>query len=64
MATNKDLSIAEKVTVEADFDGSPASLHAFVTNVLAEEMWLATRLPDPRVMRESTARILIEAMHK
>ena len=28
------------------------------------EALAAGRLPDPRVMRESTARVLIEAMHK
>ena len=51
MAANKELGIAEKICIEADIDDVPVSIHAFVTNILAEELWLATRLPDPRIGR-------------
>src|SRR5664280_2532962 len=51
MATDpKDLSIHDEVVVETEIDGAPMSLAAFVTNVLADELWLATKLPDPRLM--------------
>jgi hypothetical protein len=46
----KDLSIHDQVVVETEVDGTPVSVSAFVTNVLAEELWLATKLPDPRLM--------------
>jgi c-di-GMP-binding flagellar brake protein YcgR len=51
MANGKDLSIHDDVTVETDLDAMPVSLRAFVTNVLAEELWLATKLPDERINR-------------
>jgi c-di-GMP-binding flagellar brake protein YcgR len=47
----KDLSIHDNVTVETDLDGISIALGAFVTNVLGEELWLATRLPDERIGR-------------
>jgi c-di-GMP-binding flagellar brake protein YcgR len=47
----KDLSIHDNLTVETDLDGISIALNAFVTNVLAEELWLATRLPDERIGR-------------
>jgi c-di-GMP-binding flagellar brake protein YcgR len=47
----KDLSIHDAVTVEADLFGLPIALTAFVTNVLSDELWLATRLPDDRIGR-------------
>jgi c-di-GMP-binding flagellar brake protein YcgR len=47
----KDLAIHDNVTVETDLDGMSVALGAFVTNVLAEELWLATRLPDERIGR-------------
>lgn len=46
----KDLSIHDEVTVETEIDGVPVSLSAFVTNVLENELWLATKLPEPRLM--------------
>jgi hypothetical protein len=45
----KDLSIHEEVVVETEIDGAFVGLPAFVTNVLAEELWLAMRLPDARL---------------
>ncbi len=51
MAGSKELGIAEKLSVEADIDDVPVSIGAFVTNILAEELWLATKLPDPRISR-------------
>jgi c-di-GMP-binding flagellar brake protein YcgR len=47
----KNLSIHDDVTVETDLDGVSVALDGFVTNVLAEELWLATRLPDERIGR-------------
>jgi c-di-GMP-binding flagellar brake protein YcgR len=47
----RDLSIHDNVTVEADLHGLPVTLGAFVTNVLSDELWLATRLPDERIGR-------------
>ena len=46
----KDLSIHDEIVVETEIDGACVGLSAFVTNVLADELWLATRLPDPRLM--------------
>jgi hypothetical protein len=46
----KDLSIHDEVVVETEVDGALVSVAAFVTNVLAGELWLATRLPDPRLL--------------
>ena len=47
----RDLSIHDDVAVEADLGSFPVTLNAFVTNVLADELWLATRLPDERIGR-------------
>ena len=46
----KDLSIHEEIVVETEIDGASVQLAAFVTNILAEELWLATRLPEPRLL--------------
>jgi c-di-GMP-binding flagellar brake protein YcgR len=46
----KDLSIHEELLVETEIDGVFVQLAAFITNVLAEELWLATRLPEPRLL--------------
>ena len=51
IANAKDPSIHDTVTVEVDLFGLPISLTAFITNVLADELWLATRLPDDRISR-------------
>jgi c-di-GMP-binding flagellar brake protein YcgR len=45
----KDLSIHDEVVVETEISGEPVCLTAFVTNVLAEELWLALRSPDARL---------------
>jgi hypothetical protein len=45
----KDLSIHDEMVVETDIDGVSVGLPAFITNILADELWLATRLPDPRL---------------
>jgi PilZ domain len=47
----KDLTIRDEIAVEAEIDGEPVRLDGFVTNVLADELWLATRLPDPRLLK-------------
>ncbi len=47
----KDLSIHDDVLVETEVDGIPIGLPSFVTNVLDKELWLALRLPDPRLLR-------------
>jgi c-di-GMP-binding flagellar brake protein YcgR len=47
----RDPSIHDTVTVEADIDGLSVMLSGFVTNILDQELWLATRLPDERVSR-------------
>ena len=47
----KDLSIHEELVVETEIDGASVFLDAFVTNILADELWLATRLPEPRLLR-------------
>ena len=46
----KDLSIHDEIVVETEIDGAVVRLSAFVTNVLADELWLATRLPEPRLL--------------
>jgi hypothetical protein len=46
----RDLSIHDEIVVETEIDGSFVTLSAFITNVLAEELWLATRLPDQRLL--------------
>lgn len=46
----KDLSIHDEIVVETEIDGASVGLSAFVTNVLAEELWLATRRPDSRLL--------------
>jgi c-di-GMP-binding flagellar brake protein YcgR len=45
----KDLSIHDEMVVETEIDGASIGLPAFITNILADELWLATRLPDPRL---------------
>src|SRR5450759_780817 len=45
----KDLSIHDEIVVETEIDGAFVGLTSFVTNVLAEELWLSMRLPDPRL---------------
>jgi c-di-GMP-binding flagellar brake protein YcgR len=45
----RNLSIHDEVVVETEIDGAFVGLPAFVTNVLAEELWLALRLPDARL---------------
>ena len=51
MATDpKELSVHEELVVETEIDGAPIALPVFVTNVLATELWLATRLPEPRLL--------------
>jgi c-di-GMP-binding flagellar brake protein YcgR len=46
----KDLAIHDEIVVETEIDGVSVGLSAFVTNVLADELWLATRLPEPRLL--------------
>jgi c-di-GMP-binding flagellar brake protein YcgR len=46
----RDLSIHDEIVVETEIDGAVVRLSAFVTNVLADELWLATRLPEPRLL--------------
>lgn len=46
----KDFSIHDEIVVETEIDGVSVELPAFVTNVLAGELWLATRLPDARLV--------------
>src|ERR1035437_8255603 len=46
----KDLSIHEELVVETEIDGASIGLAAFITNILADELWLATRLPEPRLL--------------
>jgi c-di-GMP-binding flagellar brake protein YcgR len=45
----KDLAIHDEIVVETEIDGAFVGLPSFITNVLAEELWLAMRLPDPRL---------------
>jgi hypothetical protein len=45
----KDLAIHDELIVETEIGGAIVAMPAFITNVLAEELWLATRLPDPRL---------------
>jgi hypothetical protein len=45
----KDLSIHDEVVVEAELDGDSFAMPAFVTNVLVDELWIASRLPEPRL---------------
>jgi hypothetical protein len=45
----KDLSIHDEVLVETEIDGASVGLPSFVTNALGDELWLALRLPDPRL---------------
>jgi c-di-GMP-binding flagellar brake protein YcgR len=44
-----DLSIHDQLVIETEIDGASIALPAFITNILAEELWLATRLPEPRL---------------
>jgi len=46
----KSLAIHDEVVVETEIDGTFASLLCFVTNVLQDELWLALRLPDARLL--------------
>lgn len=46
----KDLTIHDEVIVETEIDGASVGLPAFITNVLVDELWLATRQPDPRLL--------------
>jgi c-di-GMP-binding flagellar brake protein YcgR len=48
-ADPKDFSIHDEIAVETEIDGASVELPAFVTNVLPDELWLATRLPDARL---------------
>ena len=50
---SNDLTIHDEVAIETEIAGEPAIIAAFVTNILADELWLATRLPDPRIARLS-----------
>jgi len=50
-ADPKDFAIHDEIVVETEIDGTSLGLSAFITNVLADELWLATRLPDPRLGR-------------
>ena len=45
----KDLSIHDEVVVATEIGGESFIVPAFVTNVLDQELWLATRLPEPRL---------------
>jgi hypothetical protein len=44
-----ELSIHDELVIETEIDGASVALPAFITNTLAEELWLATRLPEPRL---------------
>jgi hypothetical protein len=46
----KELAIHDEVGVETEIDGVFVGLQAFVANVLDEELWLATRRRDPRLL--------------
>jgi c-di-GMP-binding flagellar brake protein YcgR len=48
-----DLSIHDELVIETEIDGASVALPAFITNILAEELWLATRLPEPRLVELS-----------
>jgi hypothetical protein len=45
----KDLSIHDEVVVETEIGGESFVVPAFVTNVVGAELWLACRLPEPRI---------------
>jgi len=45
----KDLSIHDELVVETEVGGVSVFLASFITNILADELWLATRLPEPRL---------------
>lgn len=49
MIDTKDFVIRDEVLVETEIDGLFVELAAFVTNVLADELWLAVHGPDPRL---------------
>ena len=49
----KDLSIHDELVVETEIGDASIALPAFITNILAEELWLATRLPEPRLAQLS-----------
>jgi hypothetical protein len=49
MIDTKDFVIRDEVLVETEIDGLFVELAAFVTNVLADELWLAVHVPDPRL---------------
>jgi c-di-GMP-binding flagellar brake protein YcgR len=48
-----DLSIHDELVIETEIAGASVALPAFITNILAEELWLATRLPEPRLVELS-----------
>jgi len=48
-----ELSIHDAVLVETEVEGLPIGLPSFVMNAVDEELWLALRLPDPRLARIS-----------
>jgi c-di-GMP-binding flagellar brake protein YcgR len=50
VSENRDISIRDDLVVETEIDGASVTVPAFVTNILAEELWLATRLPEPLVL--------------
>jgi hypothetical protein len=43
----KDLTIHDEVVVETEIDGECFVVQAFVTNVVGDELWLASRMPEP-----------------
>lgn len=53
-----DLSIHDELVIETEIDGASVALPAFITNILAEELWLATRLPEPRLAELSTGQAI------
>ena len=46
----RELAIHDELVVETEIDGASVAVPAFITNILAEELWLATRLPDQRLV--------------
>jgi c-di-GMP-binding flagellar brake protein YcgR len=46
----RELAIHDELVLEAEIDGASVAVPAFITNILAQELWLATRLPDPRLV--------------
>jgi hypothetical protein len=50
VSENRDISIHDDLVVETEVDGVSVTVPAFVTNILADELWLATRLPEPLIL--------------